>query len=850
MNLVRIIILFLLLSLLGKTQTHPDDTFLANKYLLSAKGPSGELIITTGRIVKTIALNLPHSSEIANLWVNYSVGVTLTTDIEGSSTARIVFKNLHLTGDIGYKGFDVSDFIFPSCISFKLFSSGSGKDKLLLASVKEAHINSGNCSISVPLGKNIKEVPNIEKIFFFHSDTDYDRAMNQIRLIERYYTATGLMKRVDQLIDSMQYQQIKTPSSFVASTVEVALLSDWISRQRFDKYPCFQKIDSLMFTKRIQDQRSESKKIEQKFVKFNTLTWTDIARAATVFSNNLSNYFDIGKADYNRSVYLTQMAGSSMTHIGYKVLLDFMEIYNQAHPQNKISQREIVTFSALIENAMIEQTAKLIEKDQYSEAQNMLKTSDQYSMLLVIKYSPYQKELTRNLCQRLYKYNLDIAMMAINSNVSRVCIDYYRQALSIKNQYPDMVKSDPREQHIADITCKNIIQSAELAFKNKNITSALTGYDEVIKIADLAELKNPYEIARARIQAISGRPSGYKSWEEKDIATPVRTKAIEASASLAAKKDTAHLVVKEDQELMNIGSIDAIQGMADSLSQTSDLFRDNIESIREQEIREKLMRYEKNIQLKIKAGDADSLLFMLKVADSLQIILSKSGDNSFVVDLKSLRISYDNLLCERQKISYHEDVQRINQLIVQRNFSQASDRLKLLIAKPFNEACPIDKTGAQQLLVKLEAPIEYKKLRLQLDSLTAKQEPETITEVFNKANEYYRTNQLDKWGMEAPDLLVALQSRKETAFLLKAAQQFANNHQPVYALALLKSISELELKPDKTIILQKLVGEMLASGDYASDRGLIDKLNGYHLNEKWFATLISAYKKQWKLFTN
>src|ERR1035437_8195005 len=103
MNLVRIIILFILLPFPGIAQTHPDDAFLANKYLLSSKGLSGELIITTGRIVRAIALSHPQSLEVANVWVDYSVTVNLTTDSDGASTARISMKNLHLTGDIEYR---------------------------------------------------------------------------------------------------------------------------------------------------------------------------------------------------------------------------------------------------------------------------------------------------------------------------------------------------------------------------------------------------------------------------------------------------------------------------------------------------------------------------------------------------------------------------------------------------------------------------------------------------------------------------------------------------------------------------------------------------------------------------
>jgi len=97
-------------------------------------------------------------------------------------------------------------------------------------------------------------------------------------------------------------------------------------------------------------------------------------------------------------------------------------------------------------------------------------------------------------------------------------------------------------------------------------------------------------------------------------------------------------------------------------------------------------------------------------------------------------------------------------------------------------------------------------------------------------------------------LLTALKSRKETPFLLKATIAMLDLHQPKDALELLKEINLLEHKPDLTISLQKRLGEMLASGDHAATKTAIDMLNTYNLNEKWYKELVTAYKKQWKLF--
>jgi hypothetical protein len=904
MRLVSVIFIFLFLPILsGTAQKPPEEVVQMNKYLLSAKGPSGELIITTGRIVKAIALSRPQSMEIANVWVNYSVSVALSTDRDGSTTARVSFKDLHLTGDVKFKGFDITNFIFPSCVSFKLSSSGSGRSKPLLANVREAAINPGNCTISVSLGKNVTEVPAIEKLCFFHSESDYETATSQIKLIERYFTATWLMHRTEHLMDAMQFSQLKNPSAFIASNIEVALLNDWISRQRFDKYPYFQKIDSLMFTKQILVNRYKRNLIEHDFAKVSTITKGDLSNAAALFSESLSNYFSAGQGDIIRSAYLTQMAGSSMTHIGYKELLDFVEIYNATHPHQLISQRDIVAFSAEIEMAMIQQAAKLVDNEKYSEAMNMLKTSDRYSLLLVDQQSPFENELTSHLSQRLYIYYLDIAVKAMQGNVFRVSTDYYRKALAIKQQYPDKVKSDPRERYIADMTCKNILQTAERSYQTNDMTSALAGFEEVIKLADSARLKNSYEAARLRLQAISGRPSGYRPWVGQDLAVAIpkeeseviksqpKREVADAKEPLISRRqkrvtpvndivnqpkivDSTALVTKLSKKQMraqqrNVIDSDNARILAsevikpgrndrnkpnrqpvNTLSKGFNRTRMNVETTNDQSLRDRLRQYVDNIHMKIWAGDIDSSLIMLNAADSLQEILSKNGDNGFLVDLKSSRINYNNLICDQQKTIYNKDFEQIKLLLKQKEFAKASTQLKLLIAKSFNAECAVDKTSANQLLGSLDAPIVFRKWKLQLDSLTLTQEPEVIIEAFAKANDYYRTNGLDKWGIESPDLLVALQTRKETAFLLKASLQFVNNHQPAYALTLLKSIALIEPKPDKTLSLQKRVGELLASGDYTAEKSITDKLTAYGLDERWFAVLVTAYKKQWKVFSN
>ncbi|MDP4289760.1 MAG: hypothetical protein Q8908_01655, partial [Bacteroidota bacterium] len=192
----------MLYTISGRAQSVPLDSaevVKPSKYLLSAKGPSGEVILTTGRIVKAIAISRPQSMEIARIYLHYIAKVKLKTDVTGLSLATVSFSSMKLSGDLVYKGFNIKDYIFPSRVTFRLILPGSSKEagklKEVLVTVKAANVINGNCTVSVPLHKKISEIPAIDKLAFYHSDDDYERAESQMKLIDRYFTAGWLIQR-------------------------------------------------------------------------------------------------------------------------------------------------------------------------------------------------------------------------------------------------------------------------------------------------------------------------------------------------------------------------------------------------------------------------------------------------------------------------------------------------------------------------------------------------------------------------------------------------------------------------------------------------------------------------------
>jgi hypothetical protein len=868
MRLVRIIVLILLSSpFSGWAQSNSTATAYPvpqSKYLLTAYLASGEVITPTGRIIRTIALNHPRSMEIANIWINYTLDIKLKKGLAGETIAVVSFNKIKLTGDVYYKGFDISDHIFPSLVSFKLLSPDGSKE--LFATIRGAGINQNDCSVSVSLPKNITEIPIIDQLAFFHSDQDFEKADSHLKLIDKYYAAGWLMQRTNKLLDECQLTLLHNSPAFLARNLEVIVINDWLTRQHFNRYPVFQKKDSLELIKNLEISRYRKSLIDQDFIKQNVISNEDLLKAATLFADNLAYYFDSNQPDYNRETYLTQMAEGQLSTIGFTTIREFADSYAAAHKLPDYSTQLLQKISELIRYAMTEKASQLVDNEKYSEAMSMLNASDKYNLQKGGCRSQLDSLLVGKLIQRLYGAYLDFSIKSISSGIYSITEEFYSKAMLLKQNYVGLIHPDNRERYLANVICKSMMATAEKSLKSNDTPAALATYEKAIKLAESARLKSDYESARTRLEAISNRPSGYKPWDGDDL-------AIEIPDGVNAKAEGSNLTTDDDNTLASNDDIGpsatvktGVKGSAKEKANKSSNARKKIQkqrlmaaalqsapapnepSTEIKNLRQQILDNIQNIHLKIWTGDTISPVALLHKTDSLQQLLAMSGDNSLEIRIHDLKTSLEDKKCDYQKSIYQKDLDQVRRLVQSKDFNMAANQLKILIDKPYAAPCKVDKSEATELLASLSIPTQYSKQVAQFDSITRTQDPTAIIDAFEKTNSYYRTNLIGKFGVDPPDLLTALKSRKETPFLLKATAAMLDLHRPVDALELMKEINQLEPKPDLTTLLQKRLGEMLASGDHSATKTAADMLNTYNLNDKWYKVLVSAYKKQWKLF--
>ena len=891
-----IVFLFLTLSLSVRAQSNSTDNTSAtitSRYLLTPYLPSGEVIVPTGRIMRTIALNHPRSMEISTIYLNYTLHIKLKTDPAGETVAIVSFTALRLTGDVDYKGFNISDHIHPSLVSFRVLQPGTAPKNAspsdVMATVKAASLNNNDCSVAVSLHKKVTDIPVIDQLSFYHSDEDFTVAENQMKLIDRYYTAGWLIQRTEKLYDQMQTVQKHDPAAFLASELEVNLIDDWLTLQRFNRYPQFQHKDTLSLIKTLEINRFRKKLIDQDFIQSNVISNDDLEKAAELFANHLALYFDSSQPDFNRDTYLSEMAGSRLSAVGFNAIREFADSYLAYHKQPKADGLLIERAGALIRNALTEKASQLADKEQFSEAMSLLNATDQYNTQTGVVRTQFESVLIGKLTQRLYSAYLDFALKSLNTGIYSITTDYYQKALQLKQTYDGLILPDTRERYLADMICKSMLTAAEKSLKSNDVAEALSTLEKVVKIAQTASLKDDYETARIRLESISNRPSGYKPWEGEDrvIVIPVeeldkiKSSLKEARAqnnpagsdtmsSAEARRLRAKLLhqMKAGKKGMTHKQLKALK---DSLTRSEKALANKklkktkrqpqpvdslqqgaapkVVTIKVNNFKQQILDNIQAVHLKIWTGDTLSSANLLHQTDSLQMILAQSGDKSLEIDVRALKINLDDKRCELQKASYLRDLDLIRNQIISRDFVFAARQLQLLIAKSFPAPCKIDKSEAERLLTTLDKPLAYLRLIAQLDTITLKQEPLDVIKAYEQAQEFYRWNMIDKLGVDQPDLLQLLKSRKETPFLLKAVSEMLETNRPAYALELMKEINKLEPKPDITNALQKRLGEMLASGDHADSKTATDMLNAYNVNDRWYKELISAYKKQWKLFS-
>jgi len=891
----NIVFLFLFSTLSGWAQSRPTEITTTNpssRYLLTAYLSSGEVIVPTGRIMRTIALSRPRSMEIATIYVNYKVNIRLKTDPAGESVAVVTFLNFKMTGDLDYKGFDISDHIFPSLVSFRVLEPGTSTTSVsssdILATVKGANVNNGDCSVTVSLHKKIIEPPVIDQIVFYHSDDDFLNAESQMKLIDRYYAASWLSQRSDKLLDALQTTYLHNPPAYLAAELEQVMINDWLTRQHFNRYPLFQKKDTLSVIRTLEVNRFRKKLIDQDFIRANIISNEDLMKASKLFAENLARYFDSNQPDFNRETYLSQMAESRLSAVGYNAIREFIDSYTAYHKLPKGEGLYIEKFGSLIRTALTERASQLADKEQFSEAMSLLNATVNYDLQPGVQGSQTENVLIGKLTQRLYSAYLDFALKSLHTGIYTITTDFYQKAIQLKQSYKGLILPDSRERYLADMICKSMLTAAEKSLKGGDIPATLATYEQTIHMAETARLKEDYETARIRMEALSNRPSGFKPWVGEDLAIEIPVEdlqKIRASADSAKamnrliNTDTIPVAVSKKMRAKLIAQIKngkkelsrhQLKVLKENLARTNKALANNkvkrnkqsyqseavqndpsnkVIIVKVNDTRQQILDNIQAIHLKIWAGDTLSSANLLAKTDSLQLVLSLTGDKTLETDIRALHINLDDKRCELQKASYQSELDLIRKQTESKAFVYATKQLRLLIDKPFPAPCKISKSDAIQLLASLEVPLNYARLLSQLDTIAQTREPSEIISAFEQLQDYYRINLTEKSGVNPPDLMPLLKSRKETTFLLKGVTAMLDTHRPAFALELLKEINKLEPKPDVTIPLQKRLGEMLASGDHTVAKAPSDMLNAYNVNDKWYKELVVAYKKQWKLFS-
>ncbi|MDP4240860.1 MAG: hypothetical protein Q8904_15460, partial [Bacteroidota bacterium] len=529
------------------------------------------------------------------------------------------------------------------------------------------------------------------------------------------------------------------------------------------------------------------------------------------------------KSDYETArIHLEQLSNRPS---GYRpwvgkdvaVVVPFQEIKNinersmSAYKKSKLRERDSLAALA-ITGQKVKTKTNLKTKDENADNENPVKAVLTKSQLQDVKDSVFLSKIIKRLqANRIMKANSDSLVLSkldkrIRINKAKNNKDSLTYLTSIKKNTIEKIKVQrSKDSLLLAANCKNF-QAIQLR---------------------LSKMKGSSNLALAGKQSFQARKS--EKMDDNAALRAVDQNENHLPAGKLTNKKTVPIKMALQTELTTAGK--------------------RVEPVNIAEVKKQVNANIKNIHLRIWSGDTLISAVMLNKTDSLQQLLILAGDRSLEPDVRALRLYYDETRCEQQKMDYMRELDQVRNLLKSNDYAIAARLLQQLISKSFSASCKVDKSEAIRLLASLEAPMIYKKWLDQLDSISRTEEPGKIMDAFEKARAYYKLNMSEKPGFAPPDFMSALKSRKETPFLLKAVSLMLDTNRPIYALDLMKEIRKMESKPDVTLSLQKRLGEMLASGDYSNLKKSNDMLNAYNINEKWYEVLISAYKRQWKLFS-
>lgn len=375
--IITLLLLVFCVSAQAQTQIIYQNTETKSWLLAYMQSSGEESQRVINEMLDAIAIYIPKPVYQTKITFNVEENIKITRD-KNVVNIFVAHQNITLSGDVFYKGFDMTDVILPSKYEF-VGSLYRGKGGVLLSTYTQQKIN-----FTPPYSEVLFKYTDTTQVStytflitstaFYYDNASRTRFRDKVTLVDQYYVAEGDLKRINEQLNSIDpnaFEVMNSTQEYMNSArkslenISTAAFWQILHIENFDPIRLYTRLyDVNNHYKELQTQVSYTQSIIHQLYYDKALKLYNnkkLADARINFEKSLSYAPNYGPSQY----YLVRLAFEEgqldEAKIQMKKLFGFKDLDSQ-------TRNAAYQLCKAIEWADMNTAAKLLTESKYSEA--------------------------------------------------------------------------------------------------------------------------------------------------------------------------------------------------------------------------------------------------------------------------------------------------------------------------------------------------------------------------------------------------------------------------------------------------------------------------------------------------
>lgn len=794
----------------------------------------------------------------------------------------VELEDIGFTGDIKYKGFLMSEFLFPNNVDFKI--DLLNRKGLLLKSFEftDIQINEDNLTIANFLENDSLNTNSykleIKNKNFFYNNINWKLIKNKSDLIDEYYILDNQFKIAFMELETIKMNRLEKLYDYKNIVDKNDLLIKSITKKDFINQLKLYEYDPIFFDDKLTNLINLNNQLKNEIyysiehlyeIYYNRglemLSFGKIDAAINDFNNSINNnlffapaHYQIAKIDYNKKKYDSAIEG-------------VINILNKLKPDPQIYNHTIDLANAIY-NSLINEAKQNNSQQKYEQSLVILENAkklcqsatgiictneldNETNNAIIGKYNKYLSEIEKYIYSKKYteaENNIQTIIFFYKSNSNILNVSELNSVIELlHNSYVNDAKAELSKSN-CDISIEFLNKAVQICKTNNNI-SCNNEIDHIYKNSYICRYNKLLQNAQIQLKSLKldeaeniiNQAESFRAEKNLDI-IPFQNEIYTNIFKVKFENYIKSAISNNENKNYSFVIVDLEKAKAIA-EKFNFNFTKNFNDMLVNAVINKTIEYCNIGNTEAEKNNLKQARESYKEAKFLQEKYNLQSNTNLNKELEILKGKIFSQECKNAQNEYNKQLEIVDDYIRKKQFIDAERAIEksIKIAQSYPD-CDIDLENSNKKRSEIIPAFTYQKLFQNIEQLLKEGSYKELYIKYQELEMYYYEFSVERFGinhLKINDFIVKCNSE----FVKYSISHFIEKKEINSALQFLKELKTRNYPPKWCSSEQKLLGEKLAIND--KKNGKIDYKSSIFLiteNHKWYKDLKKSYIKTWK----